>query len=961
MHLFGQPAYFFIVPELQQFDGIIGTDFLLRIRAVIDLDLKQLRAKGGAEDLLFHRSVDVNFSTVDGEQGSTQDKLNKIIKEHEEVFADPNDHLPFNTSVVGSIRTVDDSPIYSKLYPYPAGVSDFVNKEIREMLEGGIIRPSRSPYNNPIWVVDKKGVDELGNKKKRMVIDFRKLNDRTIDDRYPVPDITNILSNLGKANYFSKVDLKSGFFQILLREGDREKTAFSVNNGKYEYCRLPFGLKNAPSIFQRAIDDILRENIGTFVQVYMDDVIIYSETAADHLVHLEWVLRVLKDANMRVSKEKSEFFKNSIEFLGFIVSRDGIQTCPDKIAAISNFPEPNTLFHIRSFLGLAGYYRRFIKSFATIAKPLTDILKGEYGTISAGKSKGVKICLDAEQRKAFHNLRRVLASEDVILPYPDFNKSFELTTDASSSGLGAVLSQGGKPVTMISRTLQDREINFATNERELLAIVWALKKLRNFLYGTKNLIIYTDHQPLTFAVSDKNTNAKLKRWKAFIDEHNAKIVYKPGKDNYVADALSRQAINALDNESTSATVHSEVSLSNVIRRTETPLNCYKNQIVIEESDEESTKTFILFKNKKRIVVRFSSIDSVYDLVKDSINRAVVNAIHCELEVLANIQHRLVEDFPSTKFWHAPKFVIDITNKDEQREIVCTEHNRAHRGAQNVVETVLRDYYFPGMGKIAAEVVANCSICRESKYVRHPVKQVLGKTPIPSQPGERIHVDIFSTDNKHFLTCIDKFTKFALVHEISSRNIVDITPAILQIINFYPSISHIYCDNEAALKSRYILDLLNRFGVEMSNTPPDHSTSNGQVERFHSTLAEIARCLKGERQISDTVELIYLATIEYNRTIHSVTKEKPIEALYSPELRDKIKKNLIKCQEFILNKYNSNKRCKNRVFNLGERVFVRTCRRRGNKLSIRFVQRRVQADLGSTVLIRGRVVHKDNIR
>lgn len=268
-----------------------------------------------------------------------------------------------------------------------------------------------------------------------------------------------------------------------------------------------------------------------------------------------------------------------------------------------------------------------------------------------------------------------------------------------------------------------------------MAIVWALKKLRNFLYGTKDLIIYTDHQPLTFAVSDKNTNAKLKRWKAFIDEHNAKIVYKPGKDNYVADALSRQAINALDNESTSATIHSEISLSNVVRRTETPLNCYKNQIVIEESDEVSTKTFILFKNRRRTVIRFSSLDSVFDIVKDVVNRAVVNAIHCDLEVLANIQHRLIDLFPSTKFWHAPKFVIDITNKDEQKEIICTEHCRAHRGAQNVVETVLRDYYFPRMGKLAAEIVANCSICRESKYVRHPVRQWAKHPYLPAQEKE----------------------------------------------------------------------------------------------------------------------------------------------------------------------------------------------------------------------------------
>lgn len=170
------------------------------------------------------------------------------------------------------------------------GAADFVNNEVKELLHNGIIRPSRSPYNNPVWVVDKKGKDEYGNSKKRLVIDFRKLNSITIDDKYPIPQIPVILSNLGKARFFTTLDLKSGFHQITLSEQDREKTAFSVGNGKYEFCRLPFGLKNAPSIFQRAIDDVLREQIGKSCYVYVDDVIIFSETEEDHVKHIEWVL-----------------------------------------------------------------------------------------------------------------------------------------------------------------------------------------------------------------------------------------------------------------------------------------------------------------------------------------------------------------------------------------------------------------------------------------------------------------------------------------------------------------------------------------------------------------------------------------------------------------------------------------------------------------------------------------------
>lgn len=203
-------------------------------------------------------------------------------------------------------------------------------------------------------------------------MDFRKLNNITIEDKYP--NINSILSNLGKAMFFTTLDLKSGFHQIVMAEKDREKCAFSVNKEKKnEFCRIPMGLKNAPSIFQRAIDDILRENIGKCCHVYMDDVIIYSATAEEHVEHLDWVLSLFQ-ANMRVSSEKSHFFKDSVEFLGFVVSRGGVGTSPDKVNAILNFAEPKSLFDVRSFLGLAGYYRRFIRDFALIAKPLTDIL-----------------------------------------------------------------------------------------------------------------------------------------------------------------------------------------------------------------------------------------------------------------------------------------------------------------------------------------------------------------------------------------------------------------------------------------------------------------------------------------------------------------------------------------------------------------------------------------------------------
>jgi len=457
---------------------------LNRVKATLDFKNKKLHTEFGVEEIQFLKCANVNFTEIKNIEAPEKIKtqFQEMLETRTAVFAEPNKALPYNVNIVATIRTENDDPIYSKLYPYPMGVSDFVNSVTSSLLKDGIIRPSRSPYNNPVWVVDKKGTDENGNKKKRLVIDFRKLNSKTTADKYPIPNIVAILSNLGKAKFFTTLDLKSGFHQILLAEKDREKTAFSVANGKYEFCRLSFGLKNAPSIFQRAIDDVLRENIGKSCYVYVDDVIIFSETMEEHVKHIAWVLDKLYDANMRVSREKSQFFKEKVEYLGFVVSRGGISTSPSKIEAISKFLQPTTLFHIRSFLGLASYYRCFIKDYASMARPLTEILKGDNGKVSATRSKKIPVSLDENQRLAFEKLKNVLVSEDVLLLYPDYKKPFDLTTDASSTGLGAVLSQERKPITMISRTLKDPELHFATNERELLAIVWALKNLRNYLY-----------------------------------------------------------------------------------------------------------------------------------------------------------------------------------------------------------------------------------------------------------------------------------------------------------------------------------------------------------------------------------------------------------------------------------------------------------------------------------------------
>lgn len=293
---------FFILPSLTSFDGIIGNDTLKQLKAVIHTNENYMTIHPDIRiPLKQHTSHTVNNINLRTSHmtKNQQEKLNTILKKCPKLFSDPDEKLTYTSTVKGEIRTTSDEPVYSKSYPYPMALKDEVEKEVVTLLENGIIRPSKSPYNSPVWIVPKK-LDASGEKKYRMVIDYRKLNTITISDKYPIPEINEVLANLGKNNLFTIVDLKSGFHQIPLKESDIEKTAFSINNGKFEFTRLPFGLKNAPSIFQRTLDDILRDHIGKRCYVYIDDIIIFGRNESEHFENLETVFRTLEAANMKV-------------------------------------------------------------------------------------------------------------------------------------------------------------------------------------------------------------------------------------------------------------------------------------------------------------------------------------------------------------------------------------------------------------------------------------------------------------------------------------------------------------------------------------------------------------------------------------------------------------------------------------------------------------------------------------
>lgn len=969
------------------FHGIIGTGVLNALNAKLDLGSNTLQLNKGNESLnvsllqyspqqtITKASSIISHQTTPHEAQTAcqanptehayrtahlssleKEQLLSVLNRYEEVFHKPDAKLTCSTVVECSINTVDEIPIHQKVYPYPAAYAAEVNKQVDQLLQDGIIRPSRSAWTSPVWIVPKKS-DASGEKKFRMVVDYRKLNEKTISDRYPMPEINYVIDQLKGQQYFITLDLASGFHQIKMKEGDIEKTAFSINNGKYEFTRMPFGLKNAPAIFQRAIDDVLREHIGKICYVYIDDVIIFGKSLDEVLKNLEIILKALNNANLKIQLDKSEFLHKEIEFLGYVITADGLKPNIKKIEAIEKYPEPTTIKELRSFLGMMGYYRRFVKDFAKIAKPLTNLLRGE------GCHSNKRLKLTEGEQTCFKKMKSILSSSDILI-YPDYNRPFTLTTDASDFAVGAVLSQGeaqnDKPIHFASRTLSHAEEKYSVPEKEMLAIYWALQTFRNYLYGTKFKIL-TDHQPLTFSLSSKNTNAKLKRWKSYLEEHDYSIEYKPGKSNVVADALSRIIY------SMTGTQHSaEDSDHFYIKSTEAPINVFRHQLILKQGPDKviTEKPFEKF---TRIIVSIPEINeaSLLQVLKNHLDISKLNGILTTEQIMGTLQEVYKKHFgnqKSLKVRFAQYQLLDVQQEDEQWEVIRKEHHRAHRGAEENKLQLLRKLYFPKLSQKLHDFVKNCQICHESKYDRNPIHFPLQKTPIPNQPFQIAHIDILFIDNLQYLTYVDKFSKYAQARLIASRAAVDLIPAVKDVLSKFKFPDTLVMDQEKSFMTGELVNFYNTNKITPYIVATGRSEMNGVVERFHSTLLEIYRISKAENPGKPPEQLMEMSVIKYNNTIHSATKYTPFEIVIpssnSSHIIETVHKNLLSTQTKDLERHN--RKTKHVTIETGIDAYEKT--RRRIKTTPRYKKIRIAKVNKSTIRTDdGRRVHKNDLK
>ena len=603
----------------------------------------------------------------------------------------------------------------------------------------------------------------------------------TIKDRFPIPTVEDMLDELYGANYFTKLDLRAGYHQIRVSPNDVPKTAFRTHNGHYEYLVMPFGLCNAPSTFQSVMNSIFRSHLRKFILVFFDDILIYSPSWNKHLEHVRQTLTILQHHKFYAKLSKCEFGQIELEYLGHVISDQGVKVDVKKVEAMLAWPKPITITDLRGFLGLTRYYRKFVQGYGVITRPLTNLLK-----------KGRFVWDDAAE-KAFQTLKKAMTTTP-ILTMPNFDEPFTIETDASGEGIGAILTQQGKPLAFMSRALGITKQAWSIYAKEMLDIVEAIRLWRPYVLGHK-FFIKTDQRSLKFFLDQRVATPEQQKWVAKLMGYEYEIIYRPGHDNIVADALSR---------------------------------CHNNSALT--------------------VIHVASMGIWDDIRQASKSDDYVQHIKSQVNSPSNINFRWRDEL----LFYKGRVVIP-NNELLRSQLLYELHNSKMGGHSGVIRTYQRlrqQFYRPSMIKTVREYVKKCDICQRAKHDTSSPSGLLQPLPIPDKVWEDISMDFIeglpcSFGKDTIMVVVDRLSKFAhftpLTHPFTAKLVTE--KFVDSIVRLHGMPRSIVSDGDPIFISHLWQEFFKLSGSKLNLSSSYHPQTDGQTEVVNRCLEQYLHCFE----------------------------------------------------------------------------------------------------------------------
>jgi len=782
-----------------------------------------------------------------------------------------------------------------------------LKEHLKDLIDHGFIKESHSPYGAPVLFAKKQG-----ETKRRLCIDYRDINKNTIRDRYPLPRIDELMDRLYGANWFSKLDLRSGYHQTRIAAEDTYKTAFNTRYGQFEYLVLPFGLTNAPSFFMALMQRIYQPYLDVFIVIYLDDILIFSKTLTEHKQHLRTALSVLRREQLYCKESKCELVKDRVKFLGYIVGIDGVQTDPDKVKAVLDWPIPDSVTKVRSFLGFVGFYRKFIANHSAIVAPLSQLTK----TVDAPA-----FVWSAAAQTAFDSIRTMLIHAPILI-LPDPTLPYTITADASGYAIGAVLQQdqgkGLQPICYMSKKLLQAEMNYPVHHKELLAVVCALREWKHYVQGTQCIVtVQTDHKSITHFMTQPKLSERQARWAEFISEFapSLEIKYIDGKSNVVADALSRRSdLDPINNTSINNNINTTNDLSPTIEYTTDLLNSFastssstcaaiSSTTATRSSTSDSLRSTSdpLGSTCSHMSSTISANDKLYNMLNNmhatsSISSTLVPVIQASY-MLDEITRVMIVDDTTTKRNHIIDKGIIYRNhkvlipnvKDLRTRIISEYHDSviaSHVGARKTYNNIDRHFTWVGLLADVKAYIKSCTICQTSKTTTQLTAGLLKPLPVPNRKSSVFTMDFItglplSHGYDAIFTVVEKLTKLLFVFPITTTITA---PEVARIFfDRICCIGHgipkvIVSDRDSKFTSQFWTTLWQLFNTKLAMSTAYRPQTDGQTEKANQVVEAMLRCVTSNEQ-SNWSTMLPTVAFSYNNSINVSTGYTPFYLTY----------------------------------------------------------------------------------